>query len=426
MAIRNTAGLTIIVMSLCAAAHAGDWRGFRGPTGMGVVDSELPLRWGGDDNLNVKWRAALPVTLAKGQADHNQSSPIVVGGRVIVSTAHWASDVEDRKSRPAEHHVSCYAAADGELLWDTVVEAGPWVLKDLRGGYAATTPVSDGERVYVLFGSSVLYALDVATGRMAWSRVIEGHEHFDVAIAAGPVLFEDTVLVVEDKKKESRLVAYDTKTGAARWSRDRPGMGFSHATPLLTEVNGDPQLIVSASHALQGVDPRDGKVIWSCDWGRSIWPVSRPVHADGLVYCVGGRSGHPGVVVDPTAHGDVTETHLKWRVPKASQGMSSPVVVDGRVYRVHKPGVIVCVDLKTGKEVFKERFGDADTAVSPIATPDGRIYFASAGTSVVIEAGDTLNVLATNELGDPSKASPAVSDGALYLKGAKYLYRISE
>src|SRR5262249_45589066 len=148
------------------------------------------------------------------------------------------------KVNPAEypeHHVACYQAEDGKPLWDIKIPTGPWKLTDLRGGYTAPTPASDGERIYVLFGSSVLAALDF-DGKIIWRKEIRPYE-FDVAIGTSPLLFEDTVILQCDQvNRKSFLIAFDRKTGDVRWEKKCPEHGFSHSTPTLVSINGKPQL----------------------------------------------------------------------------------------------------------------------------------------------------------------------------------------
>lgn len=420
----NHVAITFILALSSAGLFADDWRGFRGPTGMGVTtEKNLPLEWGGPDNKNIQWKTALPPTLLEGDADHNQSSPVVAQGMVIVTTAHWPSGA-DRKAKAAEHHVAAYDAKTGKQRWDSTVPAGPWILSDLRGGYAAPTPaVSDG-RIVALFGSSILHALDLE-GRLLWSKIIADHDKFDVALPISPVVYKDTVILLLDRKAPaSTLLALDVASGETRWEVARPDTEFGHMTPVLAMVNDQPQLIVCATHAVQGVNPENGELLWSCTWDRSIWPVSSPVVAQGLVYAIGGRGGHPGMVVDPTGHGDVSASHLKYRIGPASEGLSSPVAFGEFIYRFNSPGVIRCIRIGDGEEIYKERLPNANPSVSPFVTPEGRIYFASAGKTVVVEAGPTLNIVAESDLGEPSHAAAAVADGKIFLKGHKFLYAI--
>jgi outer membrane protein assembly factor BamB len=401
-----------------------DWPGFRGPTGMGLsTETDLPLEWGGKEGKNVLWKAALPPTAHHGDADHNQSSPVVADGKVFVTTAHWPAGA-DKAAQPPEHHIACYEAVTGAQLWDVKVASGPWILTDLRGGYAAPTPAIAGGRIFALFGSSILHALDL-NGKLLWSHTIGDHDKFDVALSTSPVVYKDSVILLLDKKAPvSTIIALDGATGKARWERKRPDTEFGHMTPVLATVGGKPQLLVTATHSLQGVDPVNGKILWFCSWDRSIWPVSSPVVAANLVYAIGGRGGHPGVVVDPGGSGDITDTHLKWRIGPMSEGLSSPIAFGDLVFRLNSPGILRCVRIASDKELFKTRLPGVDPAVSPIATADGRIYFASAGKTVVIQAVPELKILAESDLGDPSIATAAVADGRIFLKGKAFLYAI--
>ncbi|MFO0796181.1 MAG: PQQ-binding-like beta-propeller repeat protein [Gemmataceae bacterium] len=407
----------VLLAGACtAAAAAADWPGWRGPTGMGhTAGRALPLTWGGKDSANVAWKVELPGVAAKAGQDQNQSSPVVVGGKVFITASYWPGGKADPKVVP-EHHVAAYAAADGKLLWDEKVPAGPWLFSDLRGGYTAPTPATDADRVYAVFGSAVVAALDHA-GRPVWRRELTPHK-FDVALAASPVLFGETLILQLDQLGgESRLLALDRKTGEPRWEEKRPKLGFAHSTPVVATVGGKQQLLVSASNAVQGVDPATGKVLWTCDArGDTVTPVL----AGGLVYADSGRGG-PGLAVDPTGSGDVTRTHVKWKLAQVPEGYSSPVAVGEFLYRLHSPEVLRCVRAATGEVVFTERLPGVQTACSPVADAAGRVYCASAGKSYVLKAGPTPEVLAVNDLGDAGQASPAVADGALFLKGRRWL-----
>jgi outer membrane protein assembly factor BamB len=418
MSVRAPA-VVCFLLGTMGISGAADWTGWRGPTGMGLTtETGLPLTWGGKDEANVLWRVALPGVETKAGEDKNQSSPVVAGVRVFVTASYWPGGKADPKAHP-EHHVACYSATDGKPLWDVKVEPGPWLLADLRGGYTAPTPTVDAERVYVVFGSSVIAALDLA-GKPVWRKEITPFK-FDVALAASPVLFGDTVILQCDQlDRQSRIIAFDRKTGDVRWEEKRPTAGFAHSTPVLATIGGKPQLLVSASNAIQGVDPATGKVIWTCEAkGDTVSPVC----GGGLVYCDSGRGG-PGFAVDPTGIGDVTKTHLRWKLPQVPEGYSSPVIAGEYLYRLHSADVLKCVKLATGEEVFSERLTGVSTASSPVATPDGRVYLASAGKSYVLKAGPKLDILAVNDLGDSGHASPAVAGGRIFLKGRKWLFCI--
>jgi outer membrane protein assembly factor BamB len=404
---------------LASFSLAADWPGWRGPTGMGhTTESNLPLTWGGKDGANVLWKTALPGVEANAGQDQNQSSPVVAGGKVFVTASYWPGGKADPKAYP-EHHVVCYRVSDGKQLWDSKVEPGPWLFADLRGGYTAPTPAVDGERVYVVFGSSVIAAFDL-DGKPVWRKEVVPFK-FDVALGASPVLFGDTVILQCDElEQKSRLVAFDKKTGNVKWEELRPKLGFAHSTPVLATIGGKPQLLVSASNSLQGVDPSNGKLIWWCD---AKGDTVSPVIGGGIVYIDTGRGG-PGYAVDPTGMENVTKTHLKWNITQMPEGYSSPVIVGEYLYRLHSPETLKCINLSNGKEIYSERFPGASTSSSPIATADGNIYLASGGKSYVLKAGPKVDILATNDLGDGSHASPAVADGKLFIKGKKWLYCI--
>jgi outer membrane protein assembly factor BamB len=413
-------GLVASWLLLSTFGRGGDWPAWRGPTGQGTSEEKgLPLRWGGKSNENVLWKVPLPGEKEKARQDQNQSSPIVCKDRVLVTVSYWPAGVSDQEF--PEHHVVCYRAGDGKMLWDTQVRHGPWSrASDLRGGYTAPTPACDGERVFALFGSSVLAALDL-DGQVLWRKEIVPYKNFDVAIGCSSVLFDDSVLLQCDQGGgTSRLSAFDRRTGEVKWERKRPRAGFSHSTPTLVRVQDKPQLLVAGSETLEGVDPADGKVLWSC--GAAGDTVS-PILGNGLVYIDSGRGGDGGVAVDPTGSGDVTGSHCKWRIRHVPEGFSSPVVIGPYLYRLCGGGVR-CWKMANGEEVYAERLPGVSTASSPIATPEGRLYAASAGKSFVIQSGPKFELLATSDLGDPSQASPAVANGRLYLKGRHFLWCI--
>ena len=399
--------LLLAVTSLLVAparSLAGDWPQWRGPTTLGYTDEKgLPVRWDGKTGENVLWKAEIPKC-------HNPfSSPIVSNGRVFVM---WSL------AQPPEHHLTCYDKADGKKLWDTVVPPGKFILTDLRGGYGAPTPCADGERVYVVFGSAVVAALDFG-GKLLWRKELQ-KINFDVAMGSSPVLFKDTVVYLADQNlKTSSLIAFDTKTGEVKWEALRPDVGFAHTTPALVAIKGQPQFIIGASNAIQGVDPASGKVLW---WCKNNGDTSSPAFGGGLVYNDSGRgSGNLGVAVDPTGAGDVTATHLKWKSDAIRNDLGSPIIVGEYLYRLASKN-LQCIKLATGDIVYGEPLEGLHTWVSPIATPEGNVYYATAGRSYVIKAGPKLEVLAKNDLGDQHFSMPAVSDGRIYLRGTRSLF----
>jgi len=415
-----------LFLALQAPGRASDWPGWRGPTGLGYTDEkDLPLTWDGKTDKNIVWK-----TLLHGGGKTNPefaspgwSSPIVCRERVIITTAVWPAGTsqEERKKTIAEHHVLCFQASDGKQLWDTVVPAGRCLVDNFYHGYAVPTPVTDGERIYALFGSAVMAALDFE-GKIIWREELPHPRDVDGGICSSPLLYEDSVVIVG--LGDASLRALDKKTGKPKWEQNRKERA-RFTTPVLVRIDGKPQLIHVAGNGVQGLDPATGDLVWSCQC-----PISQASAAfgSGLVYAdpgVGGNS-QTGTLVDPTGKGNVSKTHVKWQI-KGTPGAagSSPIIVDDLVYRAGHPGVFKCWKLATGELVFDERTPKISPCSSPIATPDGRIYIASPARSYVFKAGPTFEILATNELNDGADyTTPAVSGGRIYIKGKSYLWCI--
>jgi outer membrane protein assembly factor BamB len=270
----------------------------------------------------------------------------------------------------------------------------------------------------------VLAALDM-NGKELWRNDVKPFD-FDVAIGASPVVYKDRVLLTCDhlkQKKNSSLISFDAKTGDVKWTKPRD-VDWAHSTPALATIGGKTQLLMATANGPQGLDPDTGDTLWSFPTKERTGDTVTPVYGGGVVYTDSGRGGGlggPGIAVSPTMKGE-----LKWKIPSVPAGFSSPVVSGENLYRLHDPGVVSCWSLASGKEVFKERLQGIDTAVSPVATADGRIYCASAGKSYVLKAGDKLEVLGTSDLGDPSRASPAFAGGRIFLKGGRFLFCIGK
>jgi len=400
----------LLALSAAAIAHGSDWPQFRGPTGLGyTTDNNLPINWNAKSNVNIAWKAELP------KSDNAYSSPVVSGDRVFVTCA---------VNNPTEHHVLCFQKSDGKLLWNTPIEPGPWILKDLRGGYGAPTPCTDGKNVFVVFGSAVIASLSF-DGKVVWRKALEKF-NFDVALGSSPILHQNTVILdCDQNNKTSSFIAFDKATGDIKWEQPRPKAIYAHSTPVIVEVGGKKQMLVSANGAIQSLNPDSGEIIW---WCSAPGDASSPAFARNLVFADSGRGGK-AVCVEATGTGEVTKTHLKWTFPQVPEGLSSAIIVGDYVFRSHNPETVKCIRFSTGELVFSERLSGVSTWASPFATPDGTIFFASAGKSHIIKAGGkggtNLVVLATNDIGEENRATAAVADGKIFLRGNKNLYCIA-
>jgi outer membrane protein assembly factor BamB len=315
----------------------------------------------------------------------------------------------------------CFSAADGKLLWKTAISPG----KEPAGQdiYAAPTPATDGKAVYCWFGSAVIAAVDFE-GKLLWRHERAGPFKVNPGICSSPVIFKDTVLLLCDQASGGGwLQALDTATGKIKWEQKRTKHSHTSATPVVIHVNEQPQLIIQASSELQGLNPATGEPIW---WCKATGFGSSPAYGSGLIFSDSGKD-ESGLVVSPTGNGDVTQTHIKWQVAKIPSQYQSAVIWGDYVYHANKPGIIKCFDLETGDEKFSARAPGVPTVSSPLATADGRIYFASADRTYVLKAGPTFETIAVNNLGGGgNSSSAAVSGGRLFIRADQALFCIGE
>jgi outer membrane protein assembly factor BamB len=404
---------------------AGDWPGWRGPTGLGYSnEKDLPLTWDAKTGKNVLWKVTLHGGARKNpeMSSPGWSCPIVWGDRVFLTTAVWKPGLSDKERRKviAFHHVLCYRASDGKQLWDRVVTPGKCVVDNHYHGYAVPTPVTDGKHVFALFDSGVIAALDFG-GKVIWREELPRKRDVDGGICSSLVLYGDSVILPGIANPVLR--ALSKKTGKLKWEQK----GREHnrmATPAILRIKGKPQL-VHMSGGMQGLDPETGEVLWSCRTAPS--GQTSPVFGAGLVYTDSGRGGREGAAVDPTGKGDVSKTHVKWRVKVTAPAGSSGIAVGKYLYRACNNDILRCWEMATGELVYEKRLPRISPSTSPIATADGRIYFASSGRSYVIKAGPKFEILATNDLNDGHAfVSAAVSGGRIFIKGKSYLWCIGK
>jgi outer membrane protein assembly factor BamB len=424
--------LVLALAIFCAvpiASRAGDWPGWRGPTGLGYCDEkDLPLTWDARKGTGILWKARLHAGEPQGNASSpGHSCPIVWRDRVFITIEVWPAGRTFRDKVIAEHHILCYRASDGKQLWDTRVPDGRCRVNNPWHGYATPTPVTDGAHVFALFGSSVVACVDVE-GKLLWREELPRGPRDDAhgGECSSPILFEDSVIVMGHQTPGLR--ALDKKTGKLKWqqkSPDRNGM----ATPALLRIADRTQLIHYAG-GVQGLDPATGELLWFCrvstDWAS-------PVFGAGLLYADAGTKTYSpygsgtGAAIDPTGKGDVTKTHVKWRTKVPEAEGASAIIVGPHLYRVSNPGVLRCWQVDTGQLVYEERLQGIATMASPIASADDRIYFACASKSYVVKAGPRPEVLGSGELYDGhdyQTPTPAVSEGRLFIKGKTHLWCI--
>lgn len=406
-------------------ATAEDWTQFRGPGGTGVATgkSAPPLTWGAEEN--VVWKAELPGA--------GSSSPVIVGDRIFLTcyTGYAVPGEDDGDITQLERHLLCLDRKTGDEVWRKSVKARQPEQDRIREdhGYATSTPVVDGERVYVFFGRSGVYAFDQTDGKQLWHTDV-GFKLNGWGSAASPVLAGELVIVNASVESES-IVALDRKTGKKVWTA--PGVVESWNAPILVRVpKGKPEqeLVVAMVGKVLGFDPATGKQLWSCDTGIGWYMVPNLVaDAQGVVYCIGGRSGG-ALAVRAGGRGDVTDSHRVWTGAKGSN-VSSPVLSGGHLFWANdNNGTVYCADARTGKILYEEELPRPGQFYASAVLAGGRVYhLARDGRTFVVPAKPKFELLATNHAPKERgvfNATPAIADGRIYLRSNRFLYCIGE
>lgn len=399
---------------LTACGAETEWPQFRGPTGQGLSGaSDVPEKWSAAEN--VVWKVQVPGT--------GWSSPVHSNAKLYLTRA-----VADADGSATTLRAVCFDAADGRVLWDTeVFRPDPESLAAMhrKNSPASATPIVSGDRVYVHFGHMGTAALDLA-GKIIWRQT-------DVRYSAvhgnggSPVLVGGTLIFSADGADNPFVVGLDAATGAVRWKTPRNSTAkkmFSFSTPLAIETGGATQVISPTSGFVAAYDPRDGRELWRVSYPEGYSVVPRPSFAHGLIF-VSSAFDAPVVyaIRAEGATGDATGPRVVWSHRKGAPNTPSMVVVGDELYFVSDAGIATCIDARTGTVHWTERLG-GDFSASPVAA-EGRIYFLNeSGVAFVVKAGKSFQLLARNELGERTLASPAVIDGALFIRSETHLWKI--
>ncbi len=414
LTVRNLAVACFVLGRLVAAEPAADWPQFRGPTGQGVATGvKPPLEW--SPTKNIIWQSAMPGA--------GWSSPVVSGGKIFLTAA-----IPGEAGNPALTALGLDAAT-GRIEWRTEIfpaDESPPLRSHERNSPASPTAIVDGERVYFYFGHHGAACLDRA-GKILWRNP---RLRFDPVAGNGgsPILAGDRLVYVAECATAPGIVALDKFTGKTVWRAPRalpPKMKFSFGTPLLIEAGGRAQIVVPGTGAVVALDPKDGREIWRVRYARDSSLAPRPVFAHGLVFVSAGYLRVELLAIRPDGEGDVTDTHVAWRLTKGAPHTPAMVVVDEELYAVTDTGLASCWEAKTGKVIWQERIA-GNYSAAPFAA-EGRIYFLNEeGTTTVLKAGREFTPLATNALGETTLASAAVAEGAVFIRTAGNLFRIGE
>lgn len=402
-----------------AAVAGGSWSQFRGPSGQGVsAETKLPLTW--SDSEHIVWKAPLPGPGA--------SSPIVWGDRIYLTcyTGYFVPDQPGGELADLRRHLLAIRRDNGEILWDREIAAQLPEEEQIRDhGYAANTPVADAERVYVFFGKTGVIAFD-HQGEQQWQTDVGTKTH-GWGTAASPVLYRDLVFVNASVESES-LVALDKTTGKERWRAE--GIREAWNTPVIVTTSaGQEELVVASQGKVHGFVPATGAALWTCNTDIGWYMVPSVIAHEGIVYCLGGRSGVAALAVRAGGQGDVTESHRLWTSQKGSN-VSSPVYRDGHLYWMHEQrGTAFCAKAETGEVVYEERLERAGQVYSSALLAGDRLYYLTRdGRTFVLQATPEFTQLAVNDLRDGSlfNGSPAVDGQRLLIRSDKFLYCLGE
>lgn len=388
-------------------AQAENWPGWRGPRGDGTShETGLAIDWSPSEN--IAWKVETP---GRGHA-----SPVIWGDHIFLAAAN-----EEREER-----ILCALdRRDGALLWTKTVLKSPLEDKHPLNSYASSTPATDGQQVYVAFldrDQMTVAAYDYA-GQQRW-LVRPGAFASKHGFCSCPVLYENLVIVNGDHDGEAYLVALDRNDGRTVWKRQRENKVRSYVTPIIRTFDGRTQLILSGSKSVASYDPATGEQYWVID-GPTEQFVASIVDAHGLLFMTCGFPDKHMLAIRPTGQGNVTKTHIAWRETKGASYVPSPIAVGDYFLVVADNGIASCFEAESGKRVWMERIGNRFSG-SPIAAA-GLAYFTSDdGVTKVIRPGPWFEVVAENQLGENSYASPAISQGMLYFRGEKHLFAIGK
>ena len=399
-----------------AAPTAENWPQWRGPALNGIsAEKNLPVRWSKTEN--VAWKLPLP--------DWSGSTPIVWGDRIFLSVAEGG-----------DLYLWCVDRTRGAALWKQRLGGGN--VRMQKQNMSSPSPVTDGRTVWAMTGTGILKAFDLA-GKELWMRDIQkeyGRFGLQWGYGSSPLLHEDAlyVQVLHGMRTNdpSYLLRIDKATGKTVWRVERPTQARfespdAYTTPALLRYGTATEIVITGGDVVTGHDPATGKELWRANGLNPSNDGSYRIVASPVVYgdiIVAPSRERPIIALKAGGRGDVTRSHVLW---SSGNGPDVPTpVTDGTyLYVVNDRGIMWCIDLKTGKDVYSRQRVRSATYSGSLVIADGRIYVTNEdGVTVVVKAGPTFQVLAENDLDDYTLSSPAISDGQIFIRTSKFLYAI--
>jgi outer membrane protein assembly factor BamB len=443
-------GVLAVAGGLLPVLCAADWPAYRGPGASGVGEGRAPASWNGDASIgpvrNIRWKTPIPGL--------GHSSPVIIGDKLFVATAvsragkaplklglYGSGDSADDHAEQ-EWVLYCLNKRTGQVLWRQTAHRGkPRARRHTKATHANTTVATDGKRVIALFGSEGLYSYTL-DGKLEWQKDLglldmapSDDRTLSWGFASSPVLFEDTVVVQSDSKKDGFLAAFAAADGRERWRKPRASVSVcSWATPGVFRTGNRTQIVANGYPYIAGYDFKTGAELWRLKSEGDI-PVPTPFMAHGLVYVANAHGGKaPLYAIRPEASGDVTPAPgsrvspgLAWSEERNGSYLQTPVVYGDLIYASTSQGIFKAYDARTGRKRYEERLGAGGAFTSSPIAADGKIYVSNEeGQTFVIKAGPQFELVATNQLGEPVLATPAISDGVLYVRTPANLVAIGE
>ncbi|MCI0701813.1 MAG: PQQ-like beta-propeller repeat protein [Planctomycetia bacterium] len=396
----------LLTLALTLSAKGGDWPVWLGPKGDGIVtDPAVPLKWSATEN--VVWKVPVPGI--------GHSSPVVSNGRIFLTS--FDPDTKDRL-------LLCFDRNAGKLLWKKTVLTAPAEKMHKNNTPASSTPATDGTHVWVTFldRTQVSVACYDLAGKQQWRKAFDGFDSKH-GFCGTPTLYENLVIINGDSDGDAFLAGLEKKTGETKWKTERPNRTRSFSVPLFIEVNKKTQMVLAGSKSVAAFDPGSGKQLWVADSATAKF-VATAAFADGIVCATGTSPNKTLVGIDPTGSGNVTKTHVKWNDTKLGAYVPSPLSVGKHFFLVTDTGIATLLEAKTGKKIWSERLGSRLHHASPLLI-NGLIYcLAEDGTMFILKSGDEFEIVAKNALGEECHATPAVSEGQLFIRSSTSLWCI--
>lgn len=423
-----------------------NWPQFRGVRASGVAEGHpLPTEFDATTGKNLKWKTEIP-----GLA---HSSPIVWGNRVFVTTAVSSADGAtfkpglygdgDASEDTSEHEwrVIALNKHTGEIEWNSLAHKGvPQSKRHIKATYANCTPSTNGEFVAAFFGSEGLFSFDM-TGRRIFRKLLGDIDvgaydlpEYEWGPASSPIFYGRNVILQIDQQGESWIGSYESSSARENWRTSRDELP-SWGTPTFYEGPKGEEIITNGSKAIRSYDPRTGELLWTLE-GSSNITAPTPIFADHhIVVCSGRRPVKPIFVIRGGGRGDLSlpegETSSDW-IAWSSRGkgpyMPTPIIYGDLLYVLNNDGAFTCYTLKTGEKHFRLRVkhGGSGFSASPVAG-DGKIYMASEdGDVFVVQAGNEFKQIAQNRVGEPLMATPAISEGVIFVRGERTLFAFGD